>query len=318
MPSNTAKSEYRGLRAAFDLLPDAVFCIDRRSMTFADVNKAACSCLGYTDRELLGMGPYQICPEEDMAALEERLEAIPAEQAAAVVVRTRQRRKDGQSVPVEWHVSRVGAAGAEKWIVVARELSVGGSADGQECGTIAESNGLGELGHDPLTGLPDRRLFERRLERALERTRQHDDYSFAVCFVDLDNFKAINDSAGHIVGDRVLCEVACRLVGCVRPGDMVARFGGDEFTVLLDDLYGDADASVVARRILARLEQPVIVDGQSFGVAASIGVAMGSPSQRRIEDVLHEADRAMYCAKARGGGDLMLFEEDSFRPKKPR
>jgi diguanylate cyclase (GGDEF)-like protein len=167
---------------------------------------------------------------------------------------------------------------------------------------------MGAPGHDPLTGLPDRRLFERRLDQAMERRRQRDDYRFAVCFIDLDNFKSINDRFGHLIGDGVLREVARRLAGCVRPGDMVARFGGDEFTVLIDDLHSDADARRVARRILTQLERPVSVDGQLVGVAASIGVATDSRDIRRIEDLLHDADRAMYRAKAQGGGDFALAD----------
>ena len=165
------------------------------------------------------------------------------------------------------------------------------------------------LGHDPLTGLPDRRLFERRLDRALQHLRQHDDYRFAVCFIDLDNFKAINDSVGHLAGDRVLCEVARRLVGCVRPDDMAARFGGDEFTVLIDALRHDTDAPLVGRRILEHLHQPVLLGGRPLRLAASIGVATGSRSHQRVEDVLHDADRAMYRIKAIGGGNLAVYAE---------
>jgi len=309
MPSSTQKSEAIGGRLS-DLLPDPVFCIDRQSMTFTDVNQAACSCLGYTAEELRTMGPYHICPREDVAALAAQLDAIAAGEPPSVTVRTRQQRKDGLVVPVEWHVARIRDSGAEYWIVVARAISADGGADRQAGEAYAESRELGIPGHDPLTGLPDRRLFERRLDRALERTRHHDDYKFAVCFIDLDNFKAINDSCGHLVGDRVLCEVARRLSGCVRPGDMVARFGGDEFTVLVDDLHDDEEAMLVARRILGHMQAPATVDGRPVKIVASIGIAASSRNYGRIEDVLHDADRAMYRVKALGGSDCLLITEE--------
>ena len=290
---------------AFDLLPDAVFCVDRRSMRFVEVNAVAVAALGYTAEELLGMGPRQLCPEQDMAVLEAQLDAITPGQPASAVVRTRQRQKDGPAVPVEWHVSRVGPSDAEHWIVVAREIfDADEPAEGPRL-----SNGLGALGHDPLTELPNRRLFERRLDHALRRAREDADYRFAVCFIDLDNFKTINDNLGHLVGDRVLCEVAGRLVGCVRPGDTVARFGGDEFTVLIDNLHHEADAEAVARRFLARLNEPVTMQGQTYDLAASVGVAIGSAKYQRFEDLVHDADRAMYRAKALGGGDLRIHDD---------
>ena len=178
---------------------------------------------------------------------------------------------------------------------------------------------VGAPGHDPLTGLPDRRLFERRLDRALQRHRQQEDYRFAVYFIDLDNFKSINDRFGHLLGDCVLREVAWRLAGCVRPDDMVARFGGDEFTVLIDDLHGDADVQRVAQRILDHLERPLIVDGRRVTVAASIGVATDSRDGGRFEALLYEADQAMYRAKARGGGRFVFADGDSEPdPRKPR
>lgn len=151
-----------------------------------------------------------------------------------------------------------------------------------------------EANRDPLTGLPNRRLFLRRLDRAFERQRRRDDYGFAVCYIDLDHFKPWNDSQGHLAGDRLLIEAARRLTGCVRPGDMAARLGGDEFAVLLDDLQSPMDAQCVADRIRRQLlwEAPT---GQP--VSASVGVAM---SREAVDPsaLLDKADRAMYADKA--------------------
>ena len=145
----------------------------------------------------------------------------------------------------------------------------------------------------------------------MERRLQQEDYRFAVYFIDLDNFKSINDRFGHLLGDCVLREVAWRLAGCVRPDDMVARFGGDEFTVLIDDLHGPADAQRVAQRILDHLERPLIVDGRRVIVAASIGVAVDPRDGDRFETLLHDADQAMYRAKAQGGGRFVFADGDA-------
>jgi diguanylate cyclase (GGDEF)-like protein len=176
-------------------------------------------------------------------------------------------------------------------------------------GQLRDSVGLGPPGYDPLTGLPDRRLFARRLDRAMERAQQQDDYRFAVCFIDLDGFKAINDSFGHLVGDRVLCEVSRRLVGCIQPGDVAARYGGDEFIIFLDDLRNEAEAELVARRILDRLQSPIAIDGREVTAKASVGVALSSTDCRRSHDLLHRADRAMYRAKSLGGGQWAIFDQ---------
>jgi diguanylate cyclase (GGDEF)-like protein len=242
-----------------------------------------------------------------------------AEGDEPVTLRTSHRDSRGQSVPVEWRVAKAFSRDAEQWIIVARQLAINASPERQPAATDADAWAIGAPGRDPLTGLPDRRLFERRLDRALERCRQQDGYRFAVYFIDLDNFKSINDRFGHLLGDCVLREVAWRLAGCVRPDDMVARFGGDEFTVLIDDLHGTADAERVAQRILDHLERPLIVDGRRVAVAASIGVVTDSAEAGRFETLLHAADQAMYRAKAQGGGRFVFADNDAEPdPRKPR
>lgn len=155
---------------------------------------------------------------------------------------------------------------------------------------------------DPLTQLAGRRWFARRLNRALERSVRCASYHFALLFIDLDNFKQVNDRHGHLAGDAVLAEIARRLQTCVRPGDMASRRGGDEFTVLLDDLDDPADAFVAVERIRAQLAQPIDVAEHQVCVSASVGVAISSQGYLNSEAMLDEADRAMYKAKRQARG----------------
>jgi len=155
-----------------------------------------------------------------------------------------------------------------------------------------------EATHDPLTGLANRALFRERVEAACRRAARPPG-SVALLFLDLDNFKAINDSLGHTAGDRVLAVVAARLRAAVRPDDLVARFGGDEFTILLEHLSDAREASVVADRVVAGLRAPMVVDGRAVVVAASIGIAVAAEATS-LDRLLRDADTALYGAKAAG------------------
>ncbi|HEX8695568.1 MAG TPA: EAL domain-containing protein [Longimicrobium sp.] len=162
--------------------------------------------------------------------------------------------------------------------------------------------------HDALTGLPNRHLFMERLARAVLQEKRREGYLFAVLFLDLDRFKVVNDSLGHAVGDELLVAVAGRLTGCLRETDTVARFGGDEFAVLLDDISAVEDALRAADRIQATLNAPVSLSGYEVFTSASIGIALSSTAYGRPDHLLRNADMAMYRAKAAGTGRHELFD----------
>ncbi len=154
--------------------------------------------------------------------------------------------------------------------------------------------------HDGLTGLANRALFLDRLRLTLARLKRRPDRHFAVMFLDLDRFKQVNDTLGHDAGDKLLLEATRRIIACVRPQDTVARFGGDEFAVLLDEAGSRADVERVAERIQIAIQRPVAYAGKEVLVSASIGVAVVTPGYHEAESVVRDADLAMYQAKAAG------------------
>ena len=163
--------------------------------------------------------------------------------------------------------------------------------------------------HDALTGLPNRGLFLDRLAQALARIGRHSS-ALAVLFCDLDRFKVVNDSLGHGAGDMLLIDVARRLEEVLRAGDSAARFGGDEFVILCEDISGAHQAIAVADRVSEVLAAPFVVGDDEVFVRTSIGIAMASGQQARPESLVRDADAAMYRAKERGGGVYEVFDDE--------
>ncbi|MCE9554616.1 MAG: EAL domain-containing protein [Planctomycetes bacterium] len=171
--------------------------------------------------------------------------------------------------------------------------------------------------HDGLTDLPNRLLLSERLQRCMERSRRCPEYRYAVIFLDLDDFKLINDTLGHTVGDQVLVEVARRLQGCLRCLDTAsrqddqtpARLGGDEFVVLLDGLKLPEDARIVGDRIGKAVSEPLSVGGHEIVITTSLGIAHGTPEYGITDDILRDADAALYASKAAGKGRVGVFDD---------
>ena len=161
--------------------------------------------------------------------------------------------------------------------------------------------------YDSLTGLPNRVLFSDRLSQAFERSKRHNDYFFAILFLDLDGFKGINDDFGHAMGDTFLIAIARRLESCLRSGDTVARLGGDEFVVLLEEIKDISDATNITQRIQKTLKTPLYLNGSTVIATASIGIAISSNHYQQPENLLRDADIAMYQAKRQGKARYAIY-----------
>jgi diguanylate cyclase (GGDEF)-like protein len=162
--------------------------------------------------------------------------------------------------------------------------------------------------HDPLTGLPNRVLMVERLRHACERSRRSG-LAAAVLYIDLDGFKAVNDTFGHTAGDQLLIAVALRLKGLLRPPDTLARLHGDEFVLMCEDLTDPSHAADIGRRLQSVLDEPVTVAGTDIVLRASVGVVVADAETMDVHQILADADRAMYEAKRRGGDQIWLDDQ---------
>ena len=207
--------------------------------------------------------------------------------------------------------------GTYRWILVrglvvrndeGRPLRMAGSLTDISARKRIEESLARDALYDPLTSLPNRGFFTNLLERSARRVQRRGDYHFAVLFLDLDRFKVVNDSLGHDTGDRLLKGVAQRLERCLRPGDVVARLAGDEFCILVDGIENIGDATRVAERVQEELRAPFVLNGHRVFATASIGIATSTTGNARPENLLRDADTAMYRAKSSGRGRIEVFD----------
>ncbi len=275
-----------------------VFIMDRVDLVY--VNRALADMLGYSEQSLVGK-PYA---------------SVIAPEAAAEATALHQRYSLTGEMPPDFESCLVHRNGQRVYVRVSIWLV---EVDGVRhvTGTViditrqreAESRLRFHANHDPLTGLPNRALFNRMLAERLQPDERRGKSSYAVLYLDLDGFKWVNDSLGHGAGDRLLLEISRRLEGALSPEVLIARYGGDEFTLLPEGPCDYQRAVAVAGRVLDLFAQPFDVGGQQVFSAASVGIVLGRPDYDSPDQVLRDADNAMYRAKAAGKSGFVVFDE---------
>ncbi|MHB1525494.1 MAG: sensor domain-containing protein [Candidatus Dormibacteria bacterium] len=263
---------------------------------FLQVNDALCRMVGRSAAEVIGLGVFGLTHPEDREATQQVLRQVGTREQFV----KRYVHADGHLVSVQITASLVRDR-ADKPLYFVSQFQDVTEEERSQLQLIQQAF------HDPLTGLPNRVLFEDRAGQALARERRQHGL-LAIMFCDLDDFKNVNDRFGHQAGDEVLRSVAAALQGCVREADTVARFGGDEFVLLLDGVGGPAEASATAARVHDGLRELQSLGGQEVVVGASIGIAINFGETASLETLLSEADTAMYQAKAAGGGCSRVFQ----------
>ena len=295
--------------------PDLVYMLDRNGC-FSFLNDRVASLLGYTKQELLGKHYSELIDDDDMQAASNLFnERRTGDRAARnVEVRLKSKildRRRGmlrtQSVWAEVTAMGIYSDSKER----NRESFAGTYGTARD---ISERKQAQEVinfqaYHDLLTHLPNRALLKDRLNLAITHARRNK-RKLAAMFLDLDRFKLVNDTLGHTMGDRLLKAVANRLLSCLRKGDTLSRFGGDEFTLLLPEVRTRDDVVVIAEKILDRLNEAFVIDGHELFVGASIGIAMYPEAGDNGEALIQNADIAMYHVKGRGKNGYQFFSDE--------
>ncbi len=294
--------------------PDIIYMLDQKGR-FTFINARIEKLLGYRPAELIGQHYSMLVPSEDMEeahyAFNERRTGERASRNVEMRLKCRDRARsprhfDTNTLPIE--LSAMG-------MYVVPE----GSANKHYVGTYGVARDITERKHseeiiryqafhDLLTGLPNRALFKDRLKLAIPQARRRDRL-LAVMFLDLDRFKVVNDTLGHVRGDELLQLVATRLTGCMREGDTIARVGGDEFMILIPHLKRREDAAQTARKIIGELDRPFMLQGREVFVSTSIGIALCPDHGDNMDVLIRNADIAMYHIKEQGRDGYEFFDE---------
>ena len=276
--------------------------------TFTHVNRAACEMLGYREDEMVGQAFALVVGDDSMVSATDAFLRLLSRDVDTLRIEATLQRKDGTTLQTEVFGAPVLGAHDQPiyFVVLALDITERRKAE--------HRIRLKAL-HDNLTELPNRVWFAERLVQAVARL-EREATQLAVFFIDLDGFKAVNDRFGHMVGDEALFVAAGRIRATVRPADTVARHGGDEFTILCEDLASEADAVEIAERIIHVFDTPCRLSGGTVNLRASIGVAFAA-GPTTPASLIAEADKAMYSSKAAGKATYRLVAASASRAAAP-
>ncbi|MBS1795043.1 MAG: EAL domain-containing protein [Acidobacteria bacterium] len=296
-----AESEER-FRSAFNYAPIGIALVSPNGV-WLKVNHALCQILGYTEDEFLARDFQSMIFTEDLGNTLIKIHELLSGKVPSCQMEQRYLHKHGQTVWASWSVSTTSHASSEHPNLIFQIQDITDKK-------LAEEKLRYEAAHDALTGLPNRARFMSKLDLALEKAHTERDYKVSVLFIDLDRFKVINDSLGHLIGDELLIGIAERLRECLRPTDLVARLGGDEFTILVEGHYETKEVIRIAERIQEKFLIPFKLSGHEVYSSASIGILHATDNHRLPEDLMRDADTAMYQAKRAGKARHEVFDQD--------
>ena len=283
--------ELSQFKNTLDQTLDCVFMFHPDTLRFTYVNEGAKRQVGYSGDELMQMTPVDIKPGLTLEQFQQLLQPLIEGVQPALTFQSVHRHKDGHEIPVEIFLQLVRLEGHDpSFVAMVSDISERKAAHDQ-IEFLAY--------HDALTGLPNRLLAKDHLQQAI-LAAERSSTKVALLFIDLDNFKTINDSLGHVIGDGLLKGAAIRLRECLRDTDTLSRQGGDEFLIVLNDVRDTESITVVAEKILARLAEPFEIDHHELSISLSIGIAVYPNDGKDFDTLLKQSDTAMYQAKESG------------------